>query len=384
MRIGIDCRTVLSPAVGGRAEVGHYTYHLVKALLEQDDINQYVLFFDYRMAAEGTQEFQRPNVKIRFFPFSSYGRFLPIAYSQMLVSAVLLRARLDLFHAPANIIPLGYRRPSVVTVHNLVSYKYPEWFPTQVFSTRVLVPRSLRRAKRVIAVSESTKRDIREQFDVPVEKIVVIPEAADVAILPLEDADDDVRKVYHLPERFVLFVGTIEPRRNIRTLLEAWRDLWHHQTELGDVKLVLAGSLGRRGKRQLRAIRELRLEGAVRFLGSVTRNHKVKLIEEAMAFVYPSLYEGFGLPILEAMSLGTPVISSTSSSLPEVAADAALLFEPTDVQGLARAMHRLLTNPKFAAELAQRGRRRARHFSWMATAKQTLRVYEDIIARLRA
>ncbi len=379
MRIGIDCRTILNPESGERAGVGHYTYHLVKALLAIDPDNQYVLFFDARMKAEGTQEFEQSNVTIRFFPFSRYRKFLPFAYSHMLTAAALARERLDVFHAPANVIPLSYRGTSVLTIHDLAIYRHPEWFQTQVMSTHLLVPRSIRKAKQVIAVSQATKRDLRELFHLAEQKVSVVPEAVDVQLLPLEDSQDDVRTLYRLPERFLLFIGTIEPRKNISRLIEAWQHLRLLDPETTNgTKLVLAGGLGYHGRDILTPVRAMDLD--IQYLDYVSHNHKIQLLQEATAFVFPSLYEGFGLPVLEAMALGTPVITTKTSAIPEVTGQAAILVDPDDMDGLAAAMGHILRDPRRAAEMAALGRDQARNFSWAQTAEQTLDVYRRAAA----
>jgi len=380
MRIGIDCRTILNPDAGERAGVGHYTYHLVRHLIEHDQQNEYVLFFDYRMAREGTQEFTQPNVKIKFFPFSSYGKFLPFAYSHMLVSAALLKERLNVFHAPANVFPLVYPKKTIITVHDLAIFKHPEWFPSQIFSTRLLVPRSLKRARHIIAVSQSTKCDLQDIFSVPSRKITVIPEAVDTKSLPLIDQDDDVRSVYKLPAKFLLFIGTIEPRKNLLVLFEAWHRLQQMRPEaVKGANLVIAGSLGHRGKDIIATIKQRRLNKSIRFLGYVSHNHKIRLIKAAQGFVFPSLYEGFGLPVLEALQLGTPVITSNTSSLPEVAGSAAILIDPTDVDALAMGMRDLLTKPVITKALIKAGKQQAQKFSWANAAAETLKVYEQIM-----
>ncbi len=203
MRIGIDCRTILNPGLGEAAGVGHYTFFLVKHLLEIDKENEYVLFFDSRMPDVG--EFEQANAKIWRFPFSQYKRFLPFGYSHMLIGAMILKNKLDVFHAPANVLPLSYRKPSVVTVHDLAIYKNPDWFPSQMFSTRLLVPQSLKVAKQIIAVSESTKRDIREIFHVPSTKVTVISEAPFVTPVNVKDRNVDTVKKFKLRQPYFLF-----------------------------------------------------------------------------------------------------------------------------------------------------------------------------------
>ncbi len=376
MKIGIDCRTILNPDSGERAGVGHYTYHLVRALLDHDQTNEYVLFFDYRMPREATQEFVQANTTITFFPFSSYGKFLPFAYSHMLVSAALLKHRLNLFHGPANTIPLTYPKRSVITIHDLAIYKHPEWFPSRLFSTRLLVPQSIKRAKQIIAVSNATKQDIRELFNVASKKISIVPEAANTELLDLNDRRDNIWKKYKLPKRYMLYVGTIDARKNLLVLLEAWKRLQTHRREtVSDVRLVLAGGVGHGGEPVAAMIKKMKLGSSVVQTGYVSHNHKVLLMKNATAFVFPSLYEGFGLPVLEAMQLGIPVITTNVSSLPEVAGSAAITLDPSDVEGLAQAMLKLLSDKTAWNRLSRKGVTQASKFSWAKTAEQTLAVY---------
>ncbi len=378
MRIGIDCRTILNPDSGERAGVGHYTYHLVRALLDHDRDNDYVLFFDYRMPREATQEFIQANTKIAFFPFSSYGRFLPFAYSHMLVSAALLKHKLDLFHGPANTVPLTYPRKTMITIHDLAIYKHPEWFPTQMFSTRLLVPQSIKHAKHIVAVSEATKKDVQDLFNVPDKKISVIPEAADTDVLDLQDQHHDVHTIYQLPKRYVLFVGTIEPRKNLQVLFEAWKRLVLHSPEtVNDMQLILAGGIGYGGEPIIAMIKKMNMAKHIRHIGYVSHNHKILLMQQASSFVFPTLYEGFGLPVLEAMQLGIPVVATNTSSIPEVTGSAAALVEPTDVEGLAQALKKVLDDRAWAKQLGEHGQEQAKKFSWKKTALDTAAVYRQ-------
>lgn len=377
MRIGIDCRTILNPGVGERAGVGHYTYYLVRHLLLHDKENHYVLFFDSRM--KNLAEFRGKNVTVTSFPFSQYRKFLPFAYSHMLIAAQLLRHRLDVYHSPANVIPLTYRKPSVITVHDLAIYRNPAWFPSQVFSTRLLVPQSVKRARRIIAVSQSTRKDLRDLFNVPARKMRVIPEGVDVRPLPLKDRAVDVRKKYKLPRRFLLFVGTLEPRKNVPLLVRAFASI-ARQSRYADAGLVLAGAWGHKGSEAFEEIAEQKLKDRVWYVGYLPHNEKLNAIRLATGFVFPSLYEGFGLPVLEAMALGTPVVTSRVSSLPEVAGTAALLVDPDDEGEIARAMARLLDSAALRHRLTAAGRAQAAKFSWAATARETLAVYREVAA----
>ncbi|MBI3956476.1 MAG: glycosyltransferase family 4 protein [Candidatus Kerfeldbacteria bacterium] len=379
LRIGIDCRTILNPSLGEAAGVGYYTYCLVKHLLETDKDNEYVLFFDSRMPDVAV--FEQSNVKIWRFPFSSYKRFLPFSYSHMLIAAMILKNRLNVFHSPANVLPMSYSRPSVITVHDLAIYKNPSWFPSQLFSTRLLVPHSVRKAASIITVSECTKRDLQEILGVPAAKITVIPEAAFVERINVKDRNVDAVKKFRLRPPYFLYVGTIEERKNIGMLLEAFLQL-RKNPEFEKYQLVLAGKEGHRAGDLFKKIHRSAKGSPIRYLDYVTHNEKLDLMRRAFAFVFPSLYEGFGLPVLEAMQLGVPVITSNASSLPEVAGNAALLIDPTKQDDLERAMARLVHEPDFRASLIRRGTARAAAFSWERVAADTLGVYRRV-ARTR-
>lgn len=381
MRIGIDCRTILNPGSGEHAGVGHYTHYLVQHLLDLDITNQYVLFFDARMRS--IQSFNRPNAVARYFPFSQYRKWLPFAYSHLLISAALNKEGLDLFHAPANIIPLGYTKASVVTVHDLAIYQNPAWFPSQVLSTRLLVPKSLSRARAIIAVSQSTAKDLRELFSIPKSKIFVVPEGVDVTRLPLKDRDVDVRQKFKLPGRYLLFVGTLEPRKNLIRLVQAYHYLRERDERCRAIPLVLAGAKGWKPDALFATIKNLKLEGFVRYLGYVTMNEKLNLISHAAAFVFPSEYEGFGLPVLEAMALGAPVLTSNVSSLPEVAGSAAVLIDPEDTEAIYRGLKRVLFDETLRRRLKQAGPKQAQQFTWQKAARQTLAVYEQAARKLK-
>lgn len=376
MRIGIDCRTILNPGLGEGAGVGHYTYFLVKHLLRNDRKNAYVLFFDNRL--QETREFEQSNVTIRRFAFSQYKKFLPFSYSHMLITAMLLKEKLDVFHAPANIVPLTYPKTSVVTIHDLAIYKNPAWFPMQVFSTRLLVPQSLRKAQHIIAVSESTKQDLEEIFGVRPEKMSVIYEAPLTNALHVKDQNVDVLDKFQLTLPYIFFVGTIDPRKNLEMLLEAFTMVRKHP-ELKSVQLVLAGGKGYRHDRVLDRITQLHLGPAIKYLGYVTHNEKLALLKNAAVFAFPSLYEGFGLPVLDAMKLGVPVVTSNVSSLPEVAGDAALKVNPEDPRALADALTTVLTDPQTTADMVRSGFAQAQKFDWDHTALQTLAVYRDVV-----
>ncbi len=377
MRIGIDCRTILSPEHGEKAGVGHYTYFLVKYLLKHDKKNTYVLFFDHR--APNLKQFERKNTEVVKFAFSEYKKFFPYVYSHSFVSSVLNKAKLDVFHAPANVIPLQYKKPSVVTVHDLAIYNHPEWFPPkQDFSVNTLVPKSVKKADRIIAVSESTAKDIRKLFKVDKKKLVVVHEGIEKEKAPKKLTIRQVVKKHNLQSRYLLYVGTLEPRKNIAGIIEAFDTVAvKNPKKYKDVQLVIAGAKGYRFEENYKAIQEAK-SGKIRYLGYLSQSDKVALMHGAEAFLFPSLYEGFGLPVLEAMSYGTPVITSNISSLPEVAGKAAELVKPNSLIALRKAINKVVARKATRDRLSKAGKAQAKNFSWDKCAKETLKVYESI------
>ncbi len=283
----------------------------------------------------------------------------------------------DVLFVPAHVVPLWHPPATVVTIHDL-GYRF---FPRQHtrlarlyldastrFSTRV--------ARRVIADSLATARDLEREYGVPAGRIRVVYPGLDPAMARAsEAAQEEVRERYHLPGRFVLYVGTIQPRKNLARLIEAFARL---PGDLAGVDLVLAGQIGWLAGEIIATVRRLGLEARVHFPGYVPQGDLPALLSAAECFVMPSLYEGFGLPVLEAMACGTPVVCSAASSLPEVAADAALLVGPHDTSGWAEAMGRVLDDPALAASLSARGLARARRFTWTAAAQATMEVYSAL------
>ena len=376
MKIGIDCRTILNPKLGERAGVGHYTHYLVKNIIKCDTQNEYVLFFDWRF--RDMKEFERKNVTVKNFPFSQYNKYLPFAYSHMLISAYLVKEGLDLFHSPISSLPLTYPKKSIITVHDLAIYKNPAWFPSQIFSTKLLVPQSLRKADKIIAVSESTKKDLKQIFNIPSKKIKVIYEGATIEKISVKNKRIDNLKRFKLWPKFILFVGTLTPRKNIVNLIRAYKQLLKMEPGFAEYQLVLAGGKGYQNDKVFNEIKEQKLKKQVRYLGYVTHNQKMELMKKATCFVFPSSYEGFGLPVAEAMALGTPVITSKVSSLPEVAGKAALLVDPEHDHEIAKALKKVLSDKKLQARMIEKGKKQVKLFSWEQSAQETIQVYNSL------
>lgn len=279
-----------------------------------------------------------------------------------------------LLWSPCNTGPLAVRR-QVVTIHDCAFVDCPEGF-SRAFGAwyRWLIPRLVRRVRRIIAVSQFTASRLAELCGLKASRIDVIPNGVDSQFhSAVPEVVDELRRRLALPERYVLSVGTLEPRKNLSRLLASWE---HLPAELRDVGLVLAGAKGR----QFRSAGIEQLPAGVHLTGYVEDADLPALYSGAEAFIYPSLYEGFGMPVLEAMSCGTPVICSRSTSLPEVAGDAALLVDPCDVECIADAISRLLTDAELRRAIRTRGLERARKFSWDQAAVATAEVLRQTAA----
>ena len=291
------------------------------------------------------------------------------------------RARIDLLHSPFWTNPLWSPWPTVVTVHDVIQLVLPEY--RMLARQRVyfgLVTRALRKATAIITVSECSRRDLVRTVGVPVERVFVVENAIPESLQPVDDRErlDAVRARYGLGERFVLYLGANDLRKNLNRLIRAYAALprplrdthqlvvagrqWPHDHPLyPDPKLV---------------VQEMGLEDRVVFTGGIPEVEKATLLSAATVFAFPSLYEGFGLPVMEAMACGTPVLTANSSSLPEVVGDAAVLVDPTSVEAIRDGLAELLESPERRQDLAARGTERASRYRWSEVAERTVRVYE--------
>jgi glycosyltransferase involved in cell wall biosynthesis len=288
---------------------------------------------------------------------------------------ILRKLDLDILHGLCDFIPLGgggYKR--VFTVHDLTGLLFPETHKLAVaLNHRLIMPLELKTSDAVIAVSENTKHDLIKHFNVDEGRIHVVYEGVDSTFRSCDTSE--VKSKYGLDFPFILYVGTLEPRKNIPRLLNAFKKL----VDSGiSHRLVVAGRSGWKYAGILESVGKLGLTGRVVFTGYVPREDLPGLYSLADVFVFPSLYEGFGLPVLEAMACGTPVVCSNTSSLPEVAGDAALTVDPLDVEGLAESMERVLTDGGLADKLRKRGLKQAAGFTWEYAAGKTLKVYEGL------
>ncbi|MCI0364300.1 MAG: glycosyltransferase family 4 protein, partial [Phycisphaerales bacterium] len=300
-------------------------------------------------------------------------------WMQGVLPAHLARLKPDIAHFTNSTAPLIAPCPVVITIHDMTLWLMPGYHPiSRLAAMRPIIPLVAQRAAAVIAVSESAREDVINILKLPPERVHVIYEAParEFRPIPPSPALDAVGKRYHLPPRFLLYVGTIEPRKNIARLLEAFAML-RRAGEI-DHDLILVGGKGWKDHEIYEAIERLRLFDQVRFLGHIPILDLVAIYNLAAALVFPSLYEGFGLPVIEAMACGTPVITSPNGSLREVAGDAAQFVDPLDIESIAHGIRRVVCDPIVAAHFSEHGLARAACFSWQRVAAQTYRVYEQV------
>jgi glycosyltransferase involved in cell wall biosynthesis len=313
-------------------------------------------------------------LQVRRTSLPTHRPFGRLVWEQMVQPA--LAPGYDLLHGLAYVTPLLSGKPTIVTVHDLSFLRTPERFRLANRTyLRILTALSVRRARRVIAVSEHTKHDLMNVYGLPGDKIDVVYSGLDAHFKRASrHAIEEFRAAHGLPDRFILYLGTIEPRKNLSTLIRAYA-----KVRPSGVKLVCAGGRGWMYQDVFQTVEELRLSREVIFPGFLPDDDLPLWYSAAEAFVYPSAYEGFGLPVIEALACGAPTITTDSSSLPEAAGDAALLVPPDNTAALADALERLLHDPALQSDLAARGPRQALRFNWRQTACHTARVYAGVL-----
>ncbi len=372
MRIAIDYTSAVRQAAG----IGRYTRGLISAAAQMDPENHYTLL----VAGGGLQPSlgapNAGNVAYRSVPASD--RTLAILWHRLRLPlfADTLAGGADVFHSPDFTLPPLRKARGILTVHDLTFMHYPECAqPGLVAYLNSAVPRSVRRARLVLADSESTRHDISELLGTPPEKILVVYAGVGPEFQPVTAGETlaQVRARYGLDWPFVLTVGTLEPRKNHLRLIHAFAQLLPTHP---DLRLVLAGGRGWLYEDVQAEVARLNLRDRVVFPGFVSDADLPALYSLASVFAYPSLYEGFGLPVLEAMACGTPVVCSNASSLPEVAGDAALLVDPADVAALAGALEQALADAPTRQALRTRGLAQASRFTWQAAARTLLDAYQ--------
>jgi glycosyltransferase involved in cell wall biosynthesis len=369
MRIAFD-GTTLTP---GRTGVGYYSEHLLHALA--DSIGDHELIVVSNRPVDTTRPLP-PGTRVGI----SGGTSPRLVWMQTGAPRLLRRVKADVVHFTNGMVPIASPVPTVVTIHDMSLTLYPECHPhRRVWLNRPMVDLAARRATGIITVSESAKRDIVRYYGIDPERVHVVYEAAAPQFQRVEDSETlaALRQRYGLAARFVLYVGTIEPRKNLPTLLHAFarcRDRYRLEHQL-----VFAGPYGWLSRDLEELIARLKLRDAIRLTGYIPFAELPALYSGAEMFVFPSIYEGFGLPVVEAMACGTPVVTGRADALVEIAGGAAEHVDPRDADALAAMLARLADDPQRRAELSALGVQRARSFSWSRAASETLTVYRHVL-----
>jgi len=383
MKIGIDANW----AIFDQSGIGKYTENLIKALLDVDTENQYVLFFDYfRDRDHRRQMIQKLIAKAKAPVKVVTNHNLSILKEFLLqfprFSKYFYREPVDVMHFPFfSGVPAKVEVPAVVTIHDLTFLYYPEHRGAKTSNFYLKRTKlAIQTAQKIIAVSEATRQDLIKELGVLPEQIKTVPEGVTANFSPIieERRLKAFLKQYRLePQKYILSVGTLEPRKNLVRLVKAYSMLPNQIR--ANYKLVLIGSPGWRNSALSQTINDLNLKANVIMPGYFGHEDLPYFYNGAKVFVYPSLYEGFGLPPLEAMACSTPVVASNISSLPEVMGHAGLLINPLKEEEIAAAIKRILTNDRLAGLLAVKGLKQAKKFSWDKTAKETIKVYKEIL-----
>lgn len=377
MRIGLGATALTKGMVSGRIDgIGVYTRSLLEEL-DKLNVEKTVVNFG------SCKTFSDRN----FFPGHSK-ICLPLSYQAATAFSLLtslpfpgskqLKNKVDLFHAPDHYIPNLNKIPVVATVMDAIPLIHPEWVSNSLRAFRMAFRKMARSARQIITISEYSKTDIVHYFGISPERISVTYLGVNPAYS--QPVAPEIRRAvllrYGLEPGFFLFVGSIQPRKNVARIIEAHRMLPMQIQKA--FPMVIVGRKGVGADEILPELRALQVRGCGLWLDNVTDMELHALLQSARALVYPSLYEGFGLPVLEGFAAGLPVISSNTTSIPEVAADAAMLVNPVRSEEIAGAMQRLAEDDALASDMVERGRKRVNEFSWAACARQTLDVYQSI------
>jgi len=371
MHIAIDAHSVGTQLAGNET----YAVNLIEALAQIDQVNQYTLYVTRDEAVARFAD-RWPNFQVkRTLPHT------PLVRIPLTLLVELRRSPVDLLHVQYTAPPFA-RCPIVSTIHDLSFEHLPETFTRHSRAQlRLTVRRTARKAARILTLSEFSRRDIIETYAVNPDRVLVTPAAAPARFAPVENETElkEIRERYRIKANYLLSLGSLQPRKNLARLIEAYASLQKLCSNDQLPQLVFAGKPGWLDDEIYRAARRENRNESIKFVGYVPEKDLPALYSGAICFVYPSFFEGFGLPVLEAMQCGTPVIAGNRTSLPEVTGEAALLFDPFDSGALAEAIGRVVDKPGYREELRVKGLERARAFSWTTTAKLTLQAYEEAL-----
>jgi glycosyltransferase involved in cell wall biosynthesis len=370
LRIAIDAHSV-GAQLGGNES---YALNLIEALAQIDSVNEYTLYVTTAAAHERFHQ-RWPNFRVhRTLPHT------PLIRIPLTLSTELRKHPVDVLHVQFTAPPFC-PCPVVVSIHDLSFEHLPQTFNRRSRTQlRLTVRHSARRATRILTLSEHTRRDVIDTYRIAADKVTAIPLAAPSHFGPVADDKElqRVRHIYGIEGDYVLTVGSIQPRKNLVRLIKAYAALRGAHSSNKCPKLVIVGKCAWLYDETLRALEETDVRDSVVLTGYVPESDLPALYSGALCFVYPSYFEGFGLPPLEAMKCGAPVIVGNATSLPEVVGDAALKVDPFDISAITAAMDQLINNSELRRELSVKGQARAKMFDWNDTARRTLAVYEQV------
>ncbi|WP_434283996.1 glycosyltransferase family 4 protein [Clostridium botulinum] len=372
MRIGIDGR----PAYWYRGTgIGTYTYQLISSLNKVDKKNDYLIF---------NPEFSNSPLKLNNnFNIKNINAHSPKNFwNEVNIPAILKNNSMDIYHVPQNGVGLPKNKNCkfIITLHDVIPYRMPETVSDRylkIFSEEI--PKIVSSADGIITVSDFSKKDIMKSFNYPEDKIFVTHLASEDIYMPLnkEFCRNILKMKYNINKNFILYVGGFSPRKNILGLIDAFYNLINIYKK--DISLVIVGRKGKIYEKYIERVRELNMEDKVFFPGFISVKDLPYFYNCAEIFVYPSFYEGFGLPPIEAMACGTPVITSNVTSIPEITKDAAMLINPYDTDSICKAMYTALSNENMKTILIKRGLNRTSQLTWNNCAKSTLLAYKKIL-----
>lgn len=389
MRIAINAQLLSYSDTYRNGGISRYIRHLLNALARQPGQHEYTVFVNGQETVKRLRQEQEQAAQMEYIPIN-WPENRPasrVVWEQRHLPALLRERRIEVFHSPANVLPemLPRECASVVTLHDLAFLLYPEVLTRakRVYH-RIFTTRSLRRASMIIAVSNSTKKDAVKQVGIAPGRIQTVYTCIDERfsnVITNEEKQTFYRE-HGLDGGYLLYLGTLEPRKNIPTLLEAYREL--RDVYSRKEKLALVGGKGWLYDEIFAKAQSLGLASEVLFPGYVSNEEQLLWYHGASAFAYPSLYEGFGLPVAESLACGVPVVTSNMSSLPEAGNDLALIVDPLDSHALAAALQRALTDTNLRQRCAELAPTVSQRFSAQAMARQTIAVYEQAAALQRA
>jgi glycosyltransferase involved in cell wall biosynthesis len=370
VRIAIDAHSV-GTGLGGNET---YAANLIEALGDIDNRNEYTLYVTTRAAVDRFSN-RWPNFRVR-----STLPHTPLIRIPLTLSAELRRRPVDLLHVQYTAPPL-VPCPVVATIHDLAFEHLPETFKRRSWmQMRLTVRHTAKTAAHIITSSDFSRQDISETYRISRDRITVTPFAAPSSFAPASEPEiQRVRNAYGIDGEYVLAVGSIQPRKNLVRLMAAYSSLRRRRPQDKLPQLVLVGKCAWLYDDTLRTIDELELQRSVILTGYVSESDLPALYSGALCFVYPSYFEGFGLPPLEAMKCGAPVIVGNKTSLPEVVGDAGVMVDPFDVEAISAAIERVVSDASLRATLRAKGLEHAKCFDWRETARQTLAVYKKVL-----